>query len=420
MKKMMLSLAATPLLLGTLSSTALAADGFNIFDDVKFNGEVRPRYESADVVDNGVDGATSFTARTSLGIRSNKTFGSDMLGAYLQATSVNNFGYTNYNGLNGQDPNYDVIADPQQARMTQMYMDFKLPAKTIIRAGRQMVNLDNQRFVGAVGWRQMFQTFDALALVSAPVDGLSIVGAYIYGINGIKDPGTVGATETGSAIVNVSYKVANPLKITAYSYLLASIHDTYGLSATGKIALGKNANISYRAEYAIQKDPTLEYRVKDVKADASYMNIDAAVSVVGIFGGVNYEVLSGTDGTDGKTAFTTPLATGHKFNGWADKFLATPTGGLTDANVRIGYKAKGFGKLMGVYHMFTAGNDMATATATSTDLGTETDLLYANKVPGVNGLSGLLKAALYSKGEVVGYTNDVQKMWVGLDYKFSL
>ena len=420
MRKLALSLAALPLVIGTLATGASAADGFNIFDDVKFDGQIRPRYEQADVVDNGVDGASSFTARTSLGVRANKFMGADMLGTYVQATSVNNFGYTNYNGLNGQDPNYDVIADPQQARITQSYVDIKLPAKTLIRAGRQMVNLDNQRFIGAVGWRQMFQTYDAVALVSAPVDGLSIVAAYIYGIIGVKDPGITGGTDHGSAIVNLSYKVADPLKITAYSYLLASIHDTYGLSATGKIALSKSANIKYRAEFAVQKDPSLEYRVKDVKADATYMNIDAAVSVAGIFGGVNYEVQSGTDGTDGKTAFTTPLGTNHGFNGWADKFLTTPSGGLTDLNVRVGYKAKGFGKLMGVYHMFTAGNDMASATATSTDLGTETDLLYANKIPGVNGLSGLLKAALYSKGEVVGYTNDVQKMWVGLDYKFSL
>ena len=30
-------------------------------------------------------------------------------------------------------------------------------------------------------------------------------------------------------------------------------------------------------------------------------------------------------------AFNTPLATLHKFNGWADKFLTTPADGLTDS-----------------------------------------------------------------------------------------
>jgi len=53
------------------------------------------------------------------------------------------------------------------------------------------------------------------------------------------------------------------------------------------------------------------------------------------------------------------------------------------------------------------------------DLGSEIDVLYTNKIPGVNGLSGLLKYASYSKGSVDGYTNDVSKFWAQLDYKFS-
>ncbi|WP_418641377.1 hypothetical protein [Sulfurimonas sp. ST-27] len=36
-----------------------------------------------------------------------------------------------------------------------------------------------------------------------------------------------------------------------------------------------------------------------------------------------------------------------------------------------------------------------------------------------NNLTGLLKYADYSKGTVAGYTNDIQKIWVGLDYKFA-
>ena len=420
MKKMMLSLAVTPLLLGTMATTA-SADGINMLDDLKFNGQIRPRFEQADIVDNGNDAGTAFTARTSLGIRSNKTFGQEWLGAYIQGTSVNNFGYTDYNGGNGVDPSYDKIIDPQQARITQAYLDFKLPAKSLIRAGRQEVNLDNQRFVGSVGWRQMFQTLDAVAIVSAPVDGLNMMAAYIYGYQTIKAAPT---NDTGSAVVNVSYKVADALKVTGYAYLLADIHDTYGISATGKVKLGEKANVSYRAEYAIQSDSTLTYAQEDAaKADASYLSIDVAGSVMGAFVGVNYEVLSGTDGTGSATAFSTPLATLHKFNGWADVFLATPAGGLTDTNIRLGYKRKGLGKLMGVYHMFTAGNDMLAADGSaSTDLGTEIDLLYANKVPGVAGLSGLVKAALYSKGTVATGTvlSDKQVVWVGLDYKFAL
>src|SRR5690606_254240 len=54
------------------------------------------------------------------------------------------------------------IADPEHTEANQAYLDYKGLADTIIRYGRQRVNLDNQRHVGGVGWRQNEQTYDAL------------------------------------------------------------------------------------------------------------------------------------------------------------------------------------------------------------------------------------------------------------------
>ena len=154
----------------------------------------------------------------------------------------------------------------------------------------------------------------------------------------------------------------------------------------------------------------------NVKADAYYMNFDLGADISGVLLGANYELLSGHKLTEtDKTAFTTPLATGHKFNGWADQFLNTPDMGLQDMNVRIGYKAKGFGKVLAVYHQFVGD----TKRSGENDLGNEIDVLYANAVPGVKDLKLLLKGAMYNGGKVTGYTNDVQKYWVQLDYKFK-
>ena len=47
---------------------------------------------------------------------------------------------------------------------------------------------------------------------------------------------------------------------------------------------------------------------------------------------LGYEVL-GSD--DGKKGFATPLATGHKFQGFADKFLTTPNDGVQDLYVGV-------------------------------------------------------------------------------------
>lgn len=416
MRRITLTLAAAPLILSSLATSAVATDeGLNILDGLKFKGEIRPRYEYADVADNDKDAANTLTTRMTLGVQSAETFGIDWLGAYVEVTSVNNFGLDNYNSTANGKTQYDVIVDPNQARLTQGYVDVKLPGKTLLRAGRQMVNLDNQRFVGAVGWRQMFQTFDAAAIVSSPMEGLSLTGAFVYGINGVKVQPNNAATDTTSVLLNGSYKVSDAIKVTGYAYLLASISDTYGISIGGDVPVDEGLKVGYYAEYATQSDPSLEYQVEDVKADASYMNFDLSVKYDGLCIGANYEVLGKAEG-DATNGFYTPLATLHKFNGWADVFLlSTNSAGLIDMNGRIAYQAKGFGKAMAVYHKFDAETGPE-------DLGSEIDVLYANAVPGVNGLSFLAKAAFYSAGdEAAGayVANDKSVGWLQLDYQFT-
>lgn len=427
MKAHILSLAAVTLLTGTTSTLSAADEGFAIFSDLTLKGEVRPRYEAADVKDNGVTGADALTARTTLGINAT-LFEVDHLSTYLELTSVNTLGLDNYNDTSGNNVGvYDIIVDPQQARMTQAYIDYKT-GPALFRVGRQMINLDNQRFVGAVGWRQMFQTFDAATLVVSPVEKLDLTATYLNGVNTVKEIQV--PAKTNSVLLNGSYAVMEPLKVTAYAYLLSNIRyqgtqlyngsNTYGVAVSGKIAAGSNVTLDYRAEYAKQTDPSLSYGTftKPTNIDADYYNLDIGANIIGIIAGVDYEVLGANGDDTAGPAFATPLATGHKFNGWADIFLTTPTGGLKDANVRLGYGAKGLGKLLAVYHDFRADKAMPAATGTSSDLGTELDLLYANAIPGVQGLSGLIKYAGYKQGEVTGYTNDVEKFWVQLDYKF--
>jgi hypothetical protein len=434
MKKLFL----VPCLLTGLHVSASADDGINILNNMKFNGEIRPRYENADVQNDGKKVANAYTARTTIGI------GADLfqvagLSAYLEGTSVNNFGSNDYNsGLHG-NTHYDIIADPQQARMTQAYVDYKIN-KTLIRAGRQTVNLDNQRFIGSVDWRQMPQTFDAVAVVDNTIENLSLLGAYVYGVNGVKSEsldvqGDNEAYDTSSVLLHASYKVNDMLNVTAYDYMLASISDTYGAALTGKVDIGA-AKLDYRAEYAKQNDATIERRAEvggvahyklngKPKADAQYYNLDVGANVSGILAGLNYEYLSGSTGSDDKTAFQTPLATLHAFNGWADVFLgATPSGGLIDKNVRLGYEDKTYGKILAVYHKFDTDKDMPTTTGTSKDLGSEFDVSYGNKIPGVKNLTGLIKGAMYKGGDfkTVGTTynqNDKNVLWLQLDYKFA-
>jgi len=445
MKKITMSAVALTAIMGSFNS--VSADGINILDDLVLDGQIRPRYEMVDdsTLVGGLGSAKKFakanalTARTKLKV-TGKLLGVDGLTASVGIISVNNFGSNEYNW--NTSANYDsyfptlkkyaTVMDPQKAILSNAEITYKV-GDTVLHAGRGQVNLDNQRFIGTVGWRQLERSYDTLYIANNSIKNLSVLAAWVYGYQGVTDSKT---TDTNSVLLNAAYTVAQSLKITAYDYMLANIHDTYGLALTGKLNMDA-VKLNYRAEYAAQNDPTMEihkhgadtidpltglWRTKQV--DASYYNLDLGANISGVLAGINYEFLSGTDMNDisgvNKT-FTTPLATGHKFNGWADMFLATPNGGLIDANVRLGYKAKGFGKLLAVYHEFNADKNMLDTNGLRTDdLGSEIDVVYVNKIPGVNNLTGLLKYADYSKAKVAGYDHDKQIFWAQLDYKFSI
>jgi hypothetical protein len=427
MRKLILSLAATPLILGSMAVSASAAeDGFNIFSDVQFQAELRPRYEFTDHAVSSLDAGSTLTNRTNLNL-SGKLFEVDGLVGTVEVNSVNDF-----NTLDQQ--NHQTAAEADVAKMTQANIAYTVSGVTGI-VGRKTVNLDNQRFIGSVGWKQNFQTLD-LAAVAYGIGDFNILAAYVYGVNAIGDDGFgtrdmvyTGGTASGSTnsvAINASYKIADPIKVTGYAYLLASFSDTYGIAATGDIAIGDSAKLDYRAEVAMQTDATLE-EVDGVsgdtslRTDAMYYNLDVGANISGFLVGANYEVLGGDDDlTDGRVGkFDTPLATKHKFNGWADQVLATPGTGLADLNVRGGYQFATAGKIIGVYHMFNAVEDGAGVSAGDA-YGTEFDIAYSTKVPGVNNLGLLVKAAMYMDDTANAVTaDDTTLAWLQLDYKFT-
>jgi len=435
MKRLLLSMAALPLVIGGLSVSA-SADGINILDNMKVKGEIRPRYESADTNSATKSSASAYTVRTHL-VATASLLDIENLTATIGLQSVNNFGSDKYNSKSNGQTQYDVVADPQQAMLSEASIDYSI-AKTSLHAGRSQVNLDNQRFIGTVGWRQNERSYDSIYAANNSIENLSVLAAWVYGYQGVVGTAASTTQDTNTVLLHAVYTVMPELKVTAYDYMISNFADTYGLALTGNVKMDA-IKLNYRAEYAGQGNATMNQHNNNDKnnptntlpgkagkygqADASYYNLDLGVNVNGILAGVNYEFLSGQNASGTETAFATPLATGHKFNGWADVFLTTPTGGLIDANVRLGYKAKGLGKLLAVYHKFTA--DTTTGLldvngAASDDLGSEFDIVYVNKIPGVNNLKGLVKYANYSKGTTTTYSNDVQKLWIGLDYKFSI
>ena len=116
--------------------------------------------------------------------------------------------------------------------------------------------------------------------------------------------------------------------------------------------------------------------------------------------GLAWESLGGDQNVAG-AAFRTPLATLHAFQGWADKFLVTPRGGIDDIFVTVKYKVDKW-NFTGVYHDFSAESGSA-------DYGSEIDFAAARSLGDRYGV--LFKAAFYDADQ---HATDTSKFWIML------
>jgi len=391
-KNFALSLVATAIL---AAPSAFAADSLgSAITDGKLSADLNLRFETVEQ-DNAARDADALTLRTRL----NYTTGN--FNGFSAAVEVENSLslIDDYKDLLGEGPEYSVIADPDHTELDQAYIAYKND-KFSGKIGRQVITMDNHRFVGHVGWRQDRQTFDALTLGYQLSDATKVSYAYLTKRNRIlSDERDVDAKDH---LLNISHKLGAG-KLTGYAYLLeedkaggAEIN-TYGLRYAGKADLGGN-KVTYSAEFATQDNDTAD-------KSANYFAVDAGTKVAGLSVKVGYELLGSDDGTYG---FATPLATLHKFNGWADQFLGTPAEGLQDIYASVGGKLAG-GSWKIVYHDFSADDSSDTVD----DLGSEIDAVYAKALS--KRFKVGVKYAAYNAGDI---KVDADKLWLWVQAKF--
>ncbi|MFP5465867.1 MAG: hypothetical protein ACLGHR_14025, partial [Gammaproteobacteria bacterium] len=138
--------------------------------------------------------------------------------------------------------------------------------------------------------------------------------------------------------------------------------------------------------------------------DVEYFLLEPSLASGGLTWKLGWEQLGG----NGSTAFQTPLATLHAFNGWADKFLVTPANGLDDRYASVSGKF-GSGKLEGKLGWTVAFHDFS-ADRGGADYGREWDASLAFPLPA--GFSGMLKLADYRSD---GFARDTRKLWLQLE-----
>jgi len=342
---------------------------------------IRYRYENVDQTGFN-DNAELSSARLRLNYKTQEI---SNFSTFFELDSLNDVWNTDYNSkLNGNTA-FPVIADPLYTELNQAYISYTGIKNTQIKYGRQRINLDNQRFVGIVGWRQNEQTYDGVTIVNNGIKNTTIVFASLYNVNNILGKNL---SEGQHNIINVTYKSSTLGSITGYGYLLENISDTYGLRVKGNQKINK-MKWGYELEYASQKTNDAASISND------YYLIETSLGNKSFTGKIGYEVHSAKNGV----AFQTPLGTNHKFNGWADKFLGIQGDGLEDVYAGAIVPISGI-KVAAFYHDFSAQDS-------NRNFGTEFDVAINKKFNKNYNL--LLKYASYSADE---FSADTNKLWI--------
>ncbi|WP_295801822.1 alginate export family protein [uncultured Microbulbifer sp.] len=383
------------LAIGTLAATPVLAQ--------EVAGDQAPAVTSfGDALSQG-DVSLSFRARTEM---------VDTAGSDVDLTSLKTrltFSSAAYQGFSTVIEMDDVthitefeggVGDPEGTEVNQAFLAYQL-GKTSVKYGRQRILLDNQRFVGGVGFRQNEQTYDAFSVTDNSLADTTLFMAHIHNVNRIfGEDSPVGDHTNDTYLLNAKYAGLPLGALSGYAYLidnqdaLAFSTDTYGLRFAGG-----QGSLSYALEYATQS------AAADNPADytADYLLAEGSYKVGSVTLAAGYELL-GADGSDGQ--FITPLATLHKFQGWNDKFLGGGTGniagGIEDVYLSAGTSLAGI-KLAVNYHQLSSDDSGVSG---MDKLGSEQGFLAAYTLAGVN-LS--LKYSRYSADD---FSVDTDKLWL--------
>lgn len=382
---------------------------------VKINFRTRFEDVTEDTLDamgkkNGERKADAWTTRSRISYQSGAWNGFGFTGEMDNVSEMTNdvdyrTSAANTDPLWAQRNTVAVIADPTGTEVNQAFLSYT-NFNNQVKYGRQRLVLDNSRFIGNVGWRQNEQTYDGLSWTNKTIRYTNFTYAYIKNVNRVfgEDNPALGDLHMDSHVLNANYTGFDAGKLIGYAYLLdindpiaqlGLTSDTFGVRWQGTVG----ESFLYNLEYAKQQDAGA---AKQFSADYMLAEVTYNISRYSVTAG--YEML-GSD--DGKYGFATPLATLHAFQGWADKFLATPAAGLKDTYLNVGATVA---NIQGVisYHNYDSDEG-------SIDFGDEINFSFSKKMGAVVWTA---KYAQYSMGDTNANYTDTTKFWVMADWNF--
>jgi hypothetical protein len=380
----------------TAPTSSFASSFGSAIDDGTLDVNFRYRAESVDQ-DNALNNALANTLKSRITIKTGSVAGLSLLVEGDNTLHITD-GFFDKDGTNTDSES--IVLDQETTQLNQAYLQYA-SHDSVIKAGNQRINLDNQRHVGGVGFRQDEATFDAISVTNKSIDNTAIFAAFANNRNSITNTNT----EESIALLNIKYSISPELAITGYYYDISDLDkkdsgkdlSTLGLRATGTVG----ASIKFEAEIATQEKAT-----NSADTSTLYYNLSAGKKLGSVMAKVGYEVF-GSD--SGAASFGTPLGTNHKFMGWTDSYLQADGNGLQDISINAVTKISGV-KLVLQAHKFDAVEG-------SSDLGSEIGFVIAKKFKNY-GANLKVSQFMSSDDSVALGKVDATKLWLTGTAKF--
>lgn len=197
------------------------------------------------------------------------------------------------------------------------------------------------------------QVFDGVSVLNKSIPETEV---YLAHYESVRQINTKLRTDGALEIANIRYRISPTEFLIGYGYL-SSFNDlgfsnawfgagavntsanqsnkTFGLRLDGVHPFNPNLRALYTAEHAKQND----YSGGDSRIDAHYYKLGGGVGIDSFSIRIDQELLSSNNS---QYAFQTPFGTNHLFQGWVDKFIATPKVGISDTFVTATYKYDDF------------------------------------------------------------------------------
>ena len=383
MKKSKLLLGAV-LGLGLASATA---------QELSVDALIRPRFEYRngfqDVASDGVDGSAFVSQRSSLLLKYTDT----VFTTFLDFQSVDVWGDRSQLQTAAVNDNANG-----GLRLNQAWAEVKLGNGFSTKVGRQIINLDDQRIFGGVGWTQQQRTHDA-ALVKYAKGGFKAQLGFGFNQNGEGNQGNLfiasGAGQPLFQYKGLQYLHLNNKFSDSFSGSFLFVNNQFQdvtVDADGDtIGDGTNSRqlTGIHGKYKKGKfklDFSGYYQFGEIGSAGTNVSAwDAAINATYKVGstviGAGVEALSGNDAdTAQNEAFFPLFGTNHKFNGYQDFFFVgrhANNAGLLDVNAKAIFKLAPKAKFLAHAHLFKG----LTEVGQGDDIyGTSIDLVYIQPI----------------------------------------